>query len=128
VPVEGFLLAGADAPVLVEARGVLDQVFGDSQPDLITVEPGSVDRREALAGAEHAGGDSDPQRQAAPLIEIDLADLADLVAFTVDRGTADELLNILRGHRISSPSLWTQDRPAIVRAPSHAGHHATPVR
>src|ERR1700730_6554908 len=126
VPVEGFLLAGVDLPVVVDARGVLDKVLGDSQRDLVTVEPGSGDRREALSGAEHAGGDGNPQRQAGPLIEIDLADLAHLAAFTVDRGTADELLNVLRGgHRISSPSAngrWAGDCPGAFtrRASSEA--------
>jgi hypothetical protein len=46
-------------------------------------------RREALPCAEHAGGDGNPQRRSDLLIEMDLAERADLAAFVVDRGPSD---------------------------------------
>src|SRR5207248_10890800 len=88
---------GLHVPVIIDAGGVLNQVLGDSQPDLVALELRTVDRREALPGAEHAGGHGDPHRLAGLVGHVDLADLADLAALAVDRGPADELLRVLHG-------------------------------
>jgi len=50
---EGVLFAFADARVRVDVGGVLDLVLGHGQHDqLLAVEPGTADRREALPGPE----------------------------------------------------------------------------
>ena len=94
---EGVFLALADVRVLVDVRGVLDLVLGHGQHDPLAVQPGSVDRREALPGAEQAGLHEDPQRLPGLVVEVHLADLADPVVLGVDRGAVDVLLGVLRG-------------------------------
>src|SRR2546421_12109280 len=64
------------------------------------VDPGSVDRREALPGAEQASLHENPQRLPGLVIEVTLGDLADAVALGVDSDVAEVLLlSVLRaGH------------------------------
>jgi hypothetical protein len=46
--IESVLLPLIDPPVIVNIRRVLNQVLRHRQHDLVAVEPGTVDRREAL--------------------------------------------------------------------------------
>src|SRR5690348_13418386 len=95
---QGVLLALADVRVLVDVRGVLDLILGHGQHDqLLAVEPGSVDRRETLPGAQQAGLHENPHRLPGLLVAVHLGDLADPVALGVDSGAVDVLLSVLRG-------------------------------
>src|SRR5690348_5794144 len=95
---QGVLLALADVRVLVDVRGVLDLILGHGEHDqLLAVEPGSVDRREALPGAQQAGLHENPHRLPGLLVAVHLGDLADPVALGVDSGAVDVLLSVLRG-------------------------------
>src|SRR6185312_12144712 len=113
---EGVLLAVADVRVPVDAGGVLDLVLGHGQHDQFLVEPGPVNRREAVPGAEQARLDQDPLRLPGLVVEIHLADLADAVALGVDSGAVDVLLSVvLRCGHGCLPSPVPR-----VRMPSHA--------
>jgi len=67
VRAEGVLLAVADVRVPVDAGGVLDLVLGHGQHDQFLVEPGPVNRREAVPGAEQARLHQDPLTATLPL-------------------------------------------------------------
>src|SRR5579871_4102851 len=97
VPTERALLAFADIRVWVDVRGVLDLILGHGQHNQLAVEPGSLDRREALPGAEQAGLPQDPLRLPGLLVEVHLADLADPVALGVNSGTVAVIRTVLRG-------------------------------
>src|SRR6266516_6427197 len=84
-----FLLAVAELLAAFDVRGVLDLVLGHGQHGQLTVELRSADRREALPGAKQAGLYQHPLWLAGLLVEEHLADLADPVAFGIDRGTVD---------------------------------------
>jgi len=97
---EGVLLAFADARIRIDVRSVLDLLLGHGQHNqLVAVETGFADRREALPGPEKAGLYKDPFGLPGLVIEVHLCDLADPVALGVDSGAADVLLSVLRdGH------------------------------
>jgi hypothetical protein len=85
-------------------------------------------RREVLARGEHASGGGNPQRQAGLLIGIDPADLSGLADFTVGRGAAGELLNVLR---VVIGSVLFRERTMGWRpawAPWLDGHRPMPIR
>src|SRR6185437_12451856 len=121
---EGVLFAFADARVRVDVRGVLDLVLGHGQHDqLLAVEPGTADRREALPGPEQTGLHEDPFGLPGLVVEVHLGDLADPVAFGVDSGAADVLLVVLRrGHGCLPFSL--DAAKADVRATRRGTRHA----
>src|SRR6185437_9788563 len=59
---EGVLFAFAEARVRVDVRGVLDLVLGHGQHDqLLAVEPGTANRRDALPAPEQAELRADPR-------------------------------------------------------------------
>jgi len=70
---KSVLLAFADARIRVDVRSVLNLVLGHGKHDqLLTVEPGSADRREALPGPEQAGLHEDPFRLPGLVVEVHL--------------------------------------------------------
>src|SRR5690348_10665192 len=92
-----FLLAVAELLAAFDVRGVLDLVLGHGQHDQLTVELRSADRRVALPGAKQAGLYQHPLWLAGLLVEEHLADLADPIAFSIDRGAVDVVRTVLRG-------------------------------
>src|SRR2546429_5412419 len=88
------------------------------------VDPGSVDRREALPGAEQASLHENPQRLPGLVIEVHLGDLADPVALGVDSDVAEVLLlSVLRAGHGCLPFL-PDAAPADVRATRRGTRHA----
>src|SRR6266516_1835883 len=116
---EGVLLAFADLRVRVDVRGVFDLVLGHGQHDQLAVEPGPVDRREALPGAEQAGLHKDPPRLPGLVVEVHLADLADPVALGVDSGAVAVIRTVLRGGHSCLPLAGGR----ACRYPGHAARY-----
>src|SRR5690242_8388527 len=91
-----FLLAVAELLAAFDVRGPLDLVLGHGQHDQLAVELRSADRRVALPGAKQAGLYQHPLWLAGLLVEEHLADLADPVAFGIDRSAVDVVRTVLR--------------------------------
>jgi hypothetical protein len=98
VAVEGLLLLRAERAVGVDPGGGLDGVLGVADDDVVAVEAGVLDRDEGLGGTEEARLDGHPVRGAGGVVDVDLADGADLVAVVGhDLAVAVEALQLLGG-------------------------------
>src|SRR3712207_6411461 len=79
VGVELVLLLGGDRAVVVDARGALDLVLVVGHDDVVATCIGGLQRDEGLLRAEQAGLHGDPGRIAGAVVQVDLADAAELL-------------------------------------------------
>jgi len=93
IAIELALLALGELTVGVDLGGVLDGRLLERHPELAVGFSSVAYRHERALGAEHAGVDQRPLGLVGLSVEIDLLDLADLVAVGVAEGLPAELQN-----------------------------------
>jgi hypothetical protein len=91
----GLLLGGEVALLGLDPGSVLDPGLLVGHPQAVAHQLGLGQGHEALLGAEQAGADRRPLRAAGLVVEVDLADLAELAAVAVDGVGADDALDVL---------------------------------
>jgi hypothetical protein len=80
VGVQGLLFIDVQVTGVGDVGGVLDHRLVERQDQVVTVEAGSGEWGEVLLHSEQAGVDGDPVRLPGFVVEVDLADGADLIA------------------------------------------------
>jgi hypothetical protein len=123
VGVQRRLVLLGELAVGLHLRRVLDLLLAVGRDDVVPVVLGVLERHERGLAAEHAGVDQRPLRPVGLGIEVDLLDLAELVAVGVDRGAAAPLDHFgCTRHAVPSSSVWRLGRwSAALRGPGAVG-------
>jgi hypothetical protein len=91
VGVQRRLVLLRELAIGLHLRRFLDLLLAVGRDDVVPVVLGVLERHERGLATEHAGVDQRPLRPVGLSIEVDLLDLAELVAVGVDRGAAAPL-------------------------------------